>query len=271
MQVTLGQNLTVEYRWANCKYDQLPGLAGELVADSVAAIFAVTPVAALAAKHVTGSIPIVFVLGSDPVRDGLVSSLNHPEGNVTGATFFSNLLIQKRLELLHQLVPNANVIALLLNPGNANAEFENEQTKSAAQSLGLQLLVLDATSESEIEKSFARLRQERIRAVVVSGDALFSSKREQIASLAAHDGIATIFANKAQARAGGLMSYGAEITDAVRQGADYVARILKGAKPGDLPVQEPTTFDFVINRKTAKALGIAVPPSLLATADEVIE
>jgi putative tryptophan/tyrosine transport system substrate-binding protein len=266
-----GQNLTVEYRWADGRYDRLPAMAAELVAQPVAAILAVTPVAALAAKRATTSIPIVFVLGSDPVKDGLVKSLNRPEGNITGATFFSNLLVQKRLELLHELVPKVTVVALLLNPRNANAGLEKLQTEAAAQSLGLQLVILDATTEGEIEEAFAKLDQKHATAVVVSGDAQFSSSREQIANLAIHAGVATSFTTRAQVEAGGLMCYGASILETVRQGGDYIGRILKGAKPGDLPVQEPTKFDFIINMKTAKLLGLDIPSSMQMLATDVIE
>lgn len=266
-----GENVAIDYRWADGQYDRLPSLAAQLVARPVAVIFAMTPVAALAAKHATRSIPIVFVLGSDPVRDGLVKSLNRPEGNVTGTTFFSNLLIQKRLQLLHELVPNARVFALLLNPKNANVELEKHQTEAAAQELGLQLVLVEATTENEIDGAFASIARQHAAAVVVSGDVLFNSQREQIADLANRGGLASSFANRAQAAAGGLMSYGANIGEAVRQGGEYVGRILKGAKPGELPVQEPTKFDFVINMKTAKTLGLNVPSAMQLLATEVIE
>lgn len=265
-----GQNLTVEYRWANGQYDRLPTMAAELSNLRVAAIFAVTPVAALAAKHATKSIPIIFVLGSDPVKDGLVKSLSRPEGNITGVTFFSNLLVQKRMELLHELLPNATAIALLLNPKNTNAELEMNQTSAAAQTLDIQLTLLQATNESEIDIAFGKAVQQHITVLIVSGDVLFNSQREQIAELATRAGIATCFANRAQAEAGGLMSYGASILDAVRQGGDYVGRILKGAKPNELPVQEPSKFDFVINLKTAGMLGLSVSASMQALATELI-
>lgn len=266
-----GQNLQIEYRWANGQYDRLPSLAAELVAQRVAAILAITPVAALAAKQATKSIPIVFVLGSDPVRDGLVESLNWPEGNVTGTTFFSNLLIQKRLQLLHELVPDARLIALLLNPKNADAELEKDETETAARALGLQLVLVDAVTEGDIDRAFADIGRQHAAAVIVSGDVLFNTQRAKIADLAARAGLATSFANRAQAAAGGLMSYGANIAEAARQGGEYVGRILKGAKPSDLPVQEPTKFEFVINMKTARMLGLNVPSSMQLLATEVIE
>ncbi len=265
------KNLNIEYRWADGHYDRLPAMAKELADLPVAVIFAVTPVAALAAKSATRSIPIVFVLGSDPVKDGLVTSLSRPEHNITGVTFFSNLLVQKRMELLHELAPQATSVALLLNPGNANAELEMTQTTAAARGLGLEIVVLHATNEGEIEAAFEKAAQQHLAALVVSGDVLFNSQRKQIADSALRAGIATCFANRAQAAAGGLISYGASILDAVRQGGDYVGRILKGARPGDLPVQEPSNFDFVINLKTAKALHLSVPPSMQALATELID
>ncbi len=266
-----GRNVAIEYRWANGQYDQLPALAADLVQRRVAVIATSTPVAALAAKKATTSIPIIFVTGSDPVRDGLVASLNRPGGNVSGATFFSNLLPAKRLELLHQLAPNAKVVAVLLNPKNLNVELEKKETQEATHALGLQLVLLQASTEQEIDESFANLSQQRVGAVLVSGDVLFSDRRKQIAELAARHAVPTCFANRLQAVAGGLMSYGARNTDTFRQGGDYVGRILKGEKPADLPVQQPTKFELVINLKTAKALGLEVPLHLQQLADEVIE
>ena len=263
--------MAFEYRWANGQYERLPALAVELVQRPVAVIATVTPSAALAAKQATASIPIVFILGSDPVKDALVASLNRPGGNVTGATFFSNLLDAKRMELLHQLVPNAETIALLLNPKNSNVELEKNNAQEAAHALGLQLVFLPASTEREIDGSFANLSQHHAGAVFVSGDALFSDRREQIAELAVRHAVPTCFANRVQAVAGGLMSYGARNTDTFRQGGNYVGRILKGEKPSDLPVEQPTKFEFVINMKTAKALGLTVPNSLQLLADEVIE
>ena len=266
-----GKNLAVEYRWANGQYDRLPALAAELVAGHLAAIAVLAPVAALAVKQATTSIPIVFGLGSDPVKDGLVGSLSRPGGNITGATFFSNLLDAKRLDLLRQLVPNAKVFALLLNPKNAEAEYQTNATLEAARSLGVQLIVLQASTEREIDDSFANLTQQHADALYIAADAFLSNHAAQIAKLGLRYGLATSFAFREQVAAGGLMSYGASITDAMRQVGRYVGRILRGERPGDLPVQQPTKFDLVVNLKTAKALGLTVPPSMLLLADEVIE
>jgi len=266
-----GKNVAIEYRWANGQYEQLPALAADLVHHRVAVIATVTPVAALAAKQATTSIPIVFTTGSDPVRDGIVPSLNRPGGNITGATFFSNLLTAKRLELLHQLVPNANVIAVLLNPKNLNVELEKKETQEAARALGLQLVPVQASTEREIDDLFANLAQQHVGGVLASGDVLFSDRRQQIAELAVRHTVPTCFAGRLQVVAGGLMSYGARNTDTFRQAGNYVGRILKGEKPSELPVQQPTKFEFVINLKTAKALGLTIPHNLLVLADEVIE
>jgi putative ABC transport system substrate-binding protein len=268
---TEGQNLAVQYRWANGQYDRLPELAADLVRRQVAVLAVSTPVAALAAKQATTSIPIVFALGSDPVKDKLVASLNRPGGNITGATFFSNLLASKRFELLKELVPNAKVIAMLLNPKNTNAEFEITEAQAAASALGLQIILLKATTEGDIENAFAILPQQRVDALLIAGDALFLNQRKQIAELAGRNGVPTSFPNRDQAVAGGLMSYGASITDTWRQVGNYVGRILKGENPADLPVQQPTKFELVVNLTTAKALGLKIPQTLLVTADEVIE
>jgi putative tryptophan/tyrosine transport system substrate-binding protein len=266
-----GQNVRIEYRWANSQYDKLPALATELVHRPVDVIAVGTPVAALAAKAATTSIPIVFGLGSDPVKDGLVASLNRPGGNVTGATFFGNLLPAKRTEVLHELDPSAKVFALLLNPRNANAELERSEAQVATRSLGLQLILLDATTESEIDKCFETLVERHVDAVVVTGDALFYSRQKQIAELAMRSRVPTSFAYREQVVSGGLMSYGASISETFRQVGNYAGRILKGEKPAELPVLQPTKFEFVINLKTAKMLGLIVPAGLLTTADEVIE
>jgi putative ABC transport system substrate-binding protein len=266
-----GKNVAIEYRWAAGKYDQLPALAADLVSSRVAVITTVAPVAALAAKQATTSIPIVFTLGSDPVKDGLVASLNHPGGNITGATFFSNLLDAKRMELLHQLVPNAKMFAVLLNPKNTNVGLEKHDTQEAARALGLQLVFFEASTQREIDESFENLVQQHAGGLLLSGDVLFSDRREQIAELAVRHAIATCFPSRISAVAGGLMSYGANITDTYRQTGNYVGRILKGEKPADLPVQQQDKFQFVLNLKTAKALGLTVPHSIQLLADEVIE
>ena len=267
----VGKNVAVEYRWANGQYDQLPALAADLVGRNVAAIAVITPVAARAVKKATTSIPIVFGIGSDPVKEGLVANLNRPGGNITGVTFFANLLDAKRAELLHQLAPDAHVVAVLLNPGNTNFELEQKEAGEALQALGLQPLMLQARDDAGIDAAFASLIEQHAAALFVSGDAVFGARRQKLADLALSHGIPTSFYNREQALVGGLMSYGASIPDTARQVGTYVGRILKGEKPGDLPVQQPTKFEFVINLKTAKALGLTVPPSILLLADEVIE
>jgi putative ABC transport system substrate-binding protein len=266
-----GRNVAIEYRWANGQYNQLPALAADLVRRQVAVIAAGATAAALAVKQATTSIPIVFILGSDPVRDGLVASLSRPGGNITGATIFTNLLAAKRLELLHQLVPNANIIAVLLNPKNAIVELEKNEMQEAARALGLQLVILQASTGHEIDGSFANLVQQRAGALLVGGDVLFNDRREQIAELAARHAVPTSCADRQEVVAGGLMSYSASIIDTFHQAGKYVGRILKGEKPADLPVQQPTKFEFVINMKTAKALGLTVSNSMQLLADEVIE
>jgi putative ABC transport system substrate-binding protein len=266
-----GQNVAIEFHSAEGQYDRLPGLAAELVRRQVAVIAASTPVAALAVKAATATIPIVFSLGSDPVKDGLVASLNRPGGNITGVTFFSNLLSSKRLELLHQLSPNATVIAVLLNPNNANVELELNEIQVAARALGLQLVLLRAGTEREIDAAFASLVQQRAAALYVSGDAYFTVRRQQIVALAARHALPTSASSREQVVAGVLMSYGASREDSSRQFGNYVARVLKGEKPADLPVMQPTKFELVINLKTAKAIGVTVPNAIQLLADEVIE
>ncbi len=266
-----GRNVAFEYRWANGQYDQLPSLAADLVRRRVAVIATITPVAALAAKQATSAIPIVFTLGSDPVKDGLVASLNRPGGNITGATFFNNLLDAKRMELLHQFAPNAKIMAMLLNPKNANAELEKNDTQEAARAFGLQLVFLQASTEREIDEAFDNLVQHRAGALLLSGDVLFTDQRQQIAELAMRHAVATCFASRVAVVAGGLMSYAAKIIDTFRQAGNYAGRILKGEKAADLPVQEQSKFEFVINLRTAKALGLTVSNSMQLLADEVIE
>jgi putative tryptophan/tyrosine transport system substrate-binding protein len=266
-----GKSVTIEYRDAHGQYDRLPALADELVRRQVAVIGTVTPIAALAAKAATTAIPIVFTLGSDPVKDGLVASLNQPGGNVTGVTFFSNLLDAKRLVLLHEAVPTAAPIAILLNPNNSNAVFELNDIETAARRLGLQLFVVRASNEREIDAAFATLVQQRATALLVFADQYFSSRRGQIVLLATRHAIATSFSVRDSVVAGGLMSYGANLPTAYRQAGIYIARILKGEKPADLPVIQPTRFDLVLNLNTAKTLGIEIPLKILALADEVIE
>jgi putative ABC transport system substrate-binding protein len=266
-----GQNVAIEFRWAEGQYDRLPTIAAELVRLRVAVIAANTPVATRAAKQATTSIPIVFVVGSDPVKDGLVTSLSRPGGNMTGATFFSNLLTAKRFELLHELVPNARVFSALVNPKNANAEMQMNEAQEASRTMGVQLVLAKAMTESDINNTFDSFKQEQVQALLVLSDAFLNSHATQIAKLALRDGVPTCFAYREPAVAGGLMSYGSSPTDAYRQAGNYAGRILKGEKPADLPVVQPTKFEFVINTKTAKALGLTVPNSMQLLADEVIE
>jgi putative ABC transport system substrate-binding protein len=268
-----GQNLTIEYRWAENQYDRLPALAADLVARQVALITAggVT-IGSVSAKKATSTIPIVFVVGGDPIGAGLVASLNPRSGNVTGATFFGSQLGPKRLELLLELVPAAKSVRLLSNPDNShNISTERTKVDAAARRLGLHYDVVNARSESDLEQAFATLVQEGVDALVVSNDALFNNRTEQLVALAARHAIPTIYFLREFAAAGGLISYGASITNTYRQAGAYVGRILGGTKPAELPVLQPTKFELVINIKTARALGLAVPPMLLALADEVIE
>jgi putative ABC transport system substrate-binding protein len=266
-----GRNVAIVIRSADGQYDRLPALAADLVRRQVAVITANSPVVALAAKAATATIPIVFFLGTDPVKDGLVASFNRPGGNITGVTFLANLLLAKRLGLLHDLLPNAALIAVLLNQNNSNAEADLNDIQVAARTLGLQLLVLRASTEREIDTAFASLVEQRAGALFVSADAFLFSRSEQIAYMALRYGVATSFEPRASAAAGALMSYGANRLDSARQFGLYTGRILKGEKPADLPVMQPTKFEFVINLQTAKTLGLTIPPGLLAIADEVIE
>jgi putative ABC transport system substrate-binding protein len=266
-----GQNLAIEYRWAEGHYDRLPALAANLVGRKVDLIMASSPPSALAAKSATSTIPIVFRGGGDPVGIGLVASLARPGGNLTGAIAIGNELIAKRLELLSQLVPRARVIALLVNPNDANAERVIRDVQEVARTKGLQLHVLKATSENDIDTAFASLVRLHAGALVVAADPFLSSRREQLVALASHHAVPSIYAWREFADSGGLISYGASLTSVYRLVGQYAGKILKGAKPADLPVQQPTTFELVINLKTAKALGLTVPQSMLTRADEVIE
>jgi putative tryptophan/tyrosine transport system substrate-binding protein len=267
-----GRNLGLEFRWAEGQYDRLPLLARELVSLPVALIAASGGLPSVAAaKAATTTVPIVFTLGSDPVKFGIVASLNRPGGNVTGVSLLAYLLDAKRAELLHELLPSAAAFAILVNPKNAQAETQLADFRGAARALGQEHVVLNASTEAEIDAAFATLAQQRANALVVSADPVFLSRRDQIIALAARHSVPAIYEWREFPDAGGLMSYGVSLTDAYRQAAHYAARILKGEKPSDLPVMQPTKFELVINLKVAKALGLEVSPTLLARADEVIE
>jgi ABC-type uncharacterized transport system substrate-binding protein len=265
-----GRNIAIEFRWAEGQYDRLPSLAAELAQLPVNVIAASGGLpSVLAAKTVTASIPIVFTLGSDPVKFGIVASLNRPGGNITGVSLLAYLLDAKRVELLHELVPSAAVFAILVNPKNTQAETQLKDFQVATRALGRGEVALEASTERELDAAFDRL--ERGSALIVSADPFFLSRRDQIVALAAHHGVPSIYEWHEFANAGGLMSYGVSLTDAYRQAALYAARILKGEKPADLPVLQPTKFELAINLKTAKVLGLTIPQSILLRGDEVIE
>jgi putative tryptophan/tyrosine transport system substrate-binding protein len=267
-----GQNVAIEYRWAENRYDRLPMLAADLVGRQVSVI-AVNGglVAAQAAKAATAIIPVVFVIGGDPVQFGLVASLNRPGGNVTGITFLTGSTSAKRLELLREVVPTATVIGLLLNPSGPPRESDKIDVLAAARALGQRIYVGTATSERDFEPAFSELARERAGALIISPDALFTGGRDQLAALATRYAMPTIYHLREFVSAGGLMSYGTSIADDHRKAGIYTAMVLKGSKPAELPIQQPTKFELVINLKTAKALGLTVPQTLLAAADEIIE
>jgi putative ABC transport system substrate-binding protein len=262
--------VAIEYRWAEGQYDRLPSLAAELVAHPVAVIVA-TAVAVLAVKAATATIPIAFSTGGDPVRLGLVASLNRPSGNLTGVTQFTATLEPKRLELLRELVPNAALIAMIVNPNYQDAETQTGEVEAAGRAIGQQMVVLKASSESEIEAAFVNAVQRRVGALLVGSDPFFSGQRKQIVALAARHALPAIYQWRDFVAIGGLMSYGTNISDAYRQVGLYTGRILKGAKPADLPVMQSTKVELVINMNTAKTLGLSFPITLIGRADEVIE
>jgi putative tryptophan/tyrosine transport system substrate-binding protein len=266
-----GENVTVEYRATKGQFDRFPEYAADLVRDGVNIIFAADNVGALAAKAATAAIPIVFAIGGDPVALGLVASINRPGSNVTGVSFLSTTIMAKRLELLHEAVPSASVIAALINPTNANAQIDQAQLEKAAHDLNLELQIHSASKETEIDEAFSRLAQTSAKALVVEGDTLFAGQHSRLIELAAREGIPVLLPDPATARVGGLMAYGASLPDAFRIAGVYVGRILKGEKPAELPVQQSTKVQFIVNLKTAKALNLTIPFSLLGRADEVIE
>jgi putative tryptophan/tyrosine transport system substrate-binding protein len=266
-----GRNLAIEFRGAQNQVDRLPAMAADLVRRRVNVIFAGSPPAARAAKAATPAVPIVFNMGEDPVNEGIVANLNRPGGNVTGFSDFANLLAGNRLGLLHDAVPKAAVLGLLVNPTNPNAGPDSKDAQAVADALGHELRVLAAGTEHDLEAAFAAMVQQRVGALMVGIDPFFRSRPGQLAALAAHYMVPAIYDRRDFATAGGLMSYGADNVETARQTGIYVGRILKGEKPGDLPVQRPTKFDFVINLKAANALGLDIPPGVFAIANEVIE
>jgi len=267
-----GQNTFIEYRWAQNQEDRLPALAADLIGRHAAVIVTSggTP-AALAAQAATKTIPIVFLTGDDPVRLGLVASLNRPGGNITGITFITTALEAKRLELLCALVPAASVIGVLVNPNFRDSEIALRDIPTAAQTLGRRIIIVKARNETEIDAAYATLIDQRADALIVASDPFFSNRQDQLTSLAARNSVPTMYWRREFVAAGGLISYGTSLNDVYRQVGIYTGQILHGDNPADLPVMQPTKFELVINRKTAKALGLAIPDKLLALADEVIE
>jgi putative ABC transport system substrate-binding protein len=267
-----GKTVAIEYRWANNQLGRLPALAGELVRRPVVVLVTGgASAAALAAKAATTTIPVVFAVGADPVKVGLVASMSRPGGNVTGVSFLANVLVAKQLELLQELVPTATVIGVLVNPNNPVSGSDTSEIEKAARSLGRQVSMVHAGTEHEFDAAFAALVAQQAGALLIVPDALFTNGRERLVALAARHRLPAIYTTRYYAEAGGLLSYGTDIKDAFRQVGVYTGRILKGEKPSDLPVVQSVRFEMVINLKTANALGLTVPPTLLARADEVIE
>ena len=266
-----GRNVAIEYRWAYGQYDRLPALAAELVERQVAVLLGFGPVASLVAKAATATIPVVFSTGDDPVKVGLVGNLNRPDGNVTGVQIFTGELEPKRLGLLSQMVPQASLIAMLVNPGSPQSEILVNDAQAAASAIGRQVFAVHAGTEGDFEPAFGTIAQRQAGALLVSNDIFFNSMRDKLVALAARYRVPAIYEFREFAAAGGLMSYGTSLTDVYRQNGIYAGKILRGAKPVELPVFRLTKFEFIINLNTAKALGIEVPPGLSAIADEVIE
>jgi len=267
-----GQNVTIEFRWADGRYDRLPVLAAELAHLPVTLIFASGGAAvAMAARSASATIPIVFASGTDPVKAGLVASLNRPGGNATGVFMISSSLVEKRIELLRELLPKATTVALLTDPTGPNAKADTEEAQHAAQAQGLTVLVVTARTEAEFDSVFATLAQGHAEGLVVEASPVFTSQRQKLVALANRYAIPAVFEWRDFVEVGGLMSYGPSLADGYRQAGVYAGRILRGEKPGDLPVVQPTTVDLVVNLTTAKALGLTIPQSILARADEVIE
>ncbi len=267
-----GRNIAITYRWAEGQYQRLPAFANELAGLQVAVIMAGGGApTALAAKAATGTIPTVFVIGDDPVKLGLVAAFNRPERNLTGVALLTGELGGKRLGLICELAPNASTVALLLNPRDPGSGVQRQDVEGAAKALGRRILVLNATTDADFEQNFATMAKEQVGGLIVENDPFFDSKRDQLVALAARQHIPAIYHIREFPAAGGLMSYGASLADAYRQAGNYAGRIIKGEKPADLPVVQPTNFELVINLKIAKALGLTVPASLLARADEAME
>jgi putative ABC transport system substrate-binding protein len=266
-----GQNVAFEYRWAKGQYDLLPTLASELIQLRPAVLLAPGLPAALSIKEATSTIPIVFVSGPDPVRSGLVASLNGPNGNITGVTLFTSVLVTKRLELLRELVPAAALIAFIVNPDDPRTRSDIDDVEAGARTLGQQIIVLEVNSGRDLEAVFAMAIQRGVRALLVGNDPFLNSQAQQLITLAARYGLPAIYGLRKYVETGGLMSYSTNLSESARQAGTYVGRILKGEKPSRLPVVQPTKFELVINLKTAKALGFSVPQTLLVAADEVIE
>jgi putative tryptophan/tyrosine transport system substrate-binding protein len=266
-----GQNVAIEYRWAEGEADRLPALAADLVHRRVAVIATLANIAAVAAKAATATIPIVFTIGGDPVKIGLVASFNRPGGNITGVSFLSSAVMAKMLEVLHRMVPNIAVIAALVNPDNPQSGADTKDAQEAARLLGLELRVLNARTSSDTDEAFAILMQRPVGALLIEGDPLFVSQMKQLVMFTVRHALPAIYQGRDFPDTGGLMSYGASRTDALRLAGIYTGRILKGENPSDLPVQQSTKVELIINLKTAKTLGVTMPPTLLASADEVIE